>query len=112
LAQTAVDRISGGALNAQSVSELALTLGMSDRHLRRAIKREHGTTPARLALTQRLRAATELLADRERSITDVAFASGFGSVRRFNAAFRTQFGMSPTAWRRTQDTVPGPVDIG
>lgn len=102
LANTVIDRITSGVLNAQSVPELASTLGMSDRHLRRALMREHGTTPARLALAQRLRMATDLLADASRSITDVAFASGFGSVRRFNAAFREQFGMPPTAWRRQQ----------
>lgn len=99
LANTAVDHIASGALNAQSVAELASTLGMSDRHLRRAVKREHGVTPARLALTQRLRTATTLLTDAQRTITDIAFASGFRSVRRFNAAFREAFGMSPTAWR-------------
>ncbi len=102
LANTVVDRIASGALNGQSVAELAATLGTSDRHLRRALKREHGTAPARLAVAQRLRAATALLADPRRSITDVAFASGFGSIRRFNAAFRGQFQMSPTAWRRVQ----------
>ncbi|MBL0941081.1 MAG: methylphosphotriester-DNA--protein-cysteine methyltransferase family protein [Gemmatimonadaceae bacterium] len=102
LASVVANRITDGALNAQSVPELAAALGTSDRHIRRALKREHGTTPARLALAQRLRAATTLLADPNRSITDVAFASGFGSVRRFNAAFRGQFQMSPTAWRRMQ----------
>lgn len=100
LAQRAVARISRGALNGRSVKALALTLGMSDRHLRRAVVRELGASPFSLALAQRLRAATGLLAEGRLSITQVAYASGFQSLRRFNAAFRQRFEMSPTEWRR------------
>ena len=100
LAQRAVARIAHGALNGRSVKSLARTLGMSDRHLRRSLVREVGTSPYGLALAQRLRAATELLADAHLRITQVAYASGFQSLRRFNAAFRQQFQMSPTEWRR------------
>ncbi len=100
LAQRAVAQISGGALNGQSVQALALELGMSDRHLRRALEREVGASPYSLALAQRLRAATDLLAATRHSITHVAFASGFQSLRRFNAAFRQHFQMSPTEWRQ------------
>lgn len=102
LASTAMDRIASGELNAQSVLQLASTLGKSDRHLRRVVKREHGSTPARLALAQRLRTACDLLASTERSIASVALQSGFGSVRRFNAAFREAQGMTPSMWRRKQ----------
>jgi AraC family transcriptional regulator of adaptative response / DNA-3-methyladenine glycosylase II len=100
LAQLAVAEISSGALNGHSVQALAQTLGMSDRHLRRALEREVGASPFRLALAQRLRAATDLLADARLSITHVAYASGFQSLRRFNAAFRQHFQMSPTEWRQ------------
>lgn len=102
LAKTAVAQITNGALNGQSVQSLALALGMSDRHLRRAVGRELGTSPFGLALAQRLRAATSLLADRRLTITHVAYASGFQSLRRFNAAFRQHFQMSPTEWRQRE----------
>ena len=100
LAKKAVAQISGGALNGQTVQALALELGMSARHLRRALEREVGASPCSLALAQRLRAATDLLAATRHSITHVAFASGFQSLRRFNAAFRQHFQMSPTEWRQ------------
>ena len=99
-AQRAVAQITNGALNEQSVGELALAMGMSDRHLRRTLEREVGASPRRLALAQRLRAATALLSDARLSITHVAYASGFQSLRRFNAAFREHAHMSPTEWRR------------
>lgn len=102
LAKTAVAQISSGALNGQSVQSLALALGMSDRHLRRALGRELGASPFSLALAQRLRAATTLLADRRLTITHIAYASGFQSLRRFNAAFRQHFQMSPTEWRQRE----------
>jgi AraC family transcriptional regulator, regulatory protein of adaptative response / DNA-3-methyladenine glycosylase II len=102
LAQKAVARISHGALNGQSVLALAQTLGMSDRHLRRALGREVGASPFSLALAQRLRAATDLLAGTHHSISHVAYASGFQSLRRFNAAFRQHFQMSPSEWRRQE----------
>ena len=100
LAQNVVAQISEGALNGRTVQELAHELGMSDRHLRRALTREVGASPFSLALAQRLRAATALLTDARLSITHVAYASGFQSLRRFNAAFRERFQMSPTEWRQ------------
>ena len=100
LAQNVVAQISDGVLNGRTVHSLAQSLGMSDRHLRRALEREVGASPFTLALAQRLRSATDLLADARLSITHVAYASGFQSLRRFNAAFRQQFAMSPTEWRQ------------
>lgn len=99
-ARTAVEQISSGALNGQSVQSLAQSMGLSARHLRRALGREVGASPVRLAHAQRLRAATALLADARRTITQIAFASGFQSLRRFNAVFRQHYRMSPTEWRR------------
>ena len=100
LAHRAVAQISGGALNGRTVQALALAMGMSDRHLRRALEREVGASPHRLALGHRLLAATDLLADPRLAITHVAYASGFQSLRRFNAAFRQRFQMSPSEWRQ------------
>ena len=100
LAQQVVDRIASGALDQQSIGMLAGALGLSERHLRRATARAVGASPSQLALAQRLRRATVLLADPRHSIAQVAHLSGFQSVRRFNAVFRAKFHMPPTAWRR------------
>jgi AraC family transcriptional regulator of adaptative response / DNA-3-methyladenine glycosylase II len=99
-AQQAAARISAGELDSRSVQELARDLRVSDRHLRRSLSRELGASPFRLALAQRLQTATRLLAETRDPITFVAYASGFRSLRRFNAAFRDQFQMSPTEWRQ------------
>jgi AraC family transcriptional regulator of adaptative response / DNA-3-methyladenine glycosylase II len=100
LARTAAGQIAAGGLNGRSVSTLARELGMSERHLRRALGRSVGASPLALAHSQRLAAATRLLDETRAPITRIAYASGFQSLRRFNAAFRERFLMSPTEWRR------------
>src|SRR3954447_7986312 len=100
LASRAAHRICAGALNGHSVAEFAAELAVSERHLRRALRREIGVSPLELALTQRLLLAKRLLADTRLTVTDIAFASGFESLRRFNFAFHERYGMSPSAVRR------------
>jgi AraC family transcriptional regulator of adaptative response / DNA-3-methyladenine glycosylase II len=84
------------------VAELAAELGVSERHLRRALRRELGVSPVELALTHRLELAHRLLAETSLPVIDIAFASGFESVRRFNVAFRARFGTSPRQERKAQ----------
>ncbi|HYI82098.1 MAG TPA: AlkA N-terminal domain-containing protein [Acetobacteraceae bacterium] len=100
LASTAAHRIAAGALNGRSVADLAAELGVGERHLRRALRRELGVSPVELAQIHRLLLAKRLLAETALTVTDIAFASGFESLRRFNVAFRERYGMSPTALRR------------
>lgn len=100
LANVAAHRIAAGALNGRSVRDLAHDMGVSERHLRRALEREIGVSPLELAQTHRLLLAKRLLADTSLSVTRVAYASGFQSLRRFNAVFRERYRMSPTALRR------------
>jgi AraC family transcriptional regulator, regulatory protein of adaptative response / DNA-3-methyladenine glycosylase II len=100
LAHAAVHRISSGALNGRSVEDLARELDVSERHLRRALERAIGVSPLELAQTHRLLLAKRLLADTDLPVTDIAYASGFQSLRRFNTVFRERYGMSPTALRR------------
>ncbi len=100
LAQAAAQRIAAGALNGHSVAELAKELGVSERHLRRALEHEIGVSPLELAQTHRLLLAKRLLVDTDLPVTRVAYASGFQSLRRFNAAFREQYGAPPSALRR------------
>ena len=107
LADAAAQRIGAGALNGRSVASLARELGVSERHLRRALEREIGVSPHELAETHRLLLAKRLLADTTLPVTRIAYASGFQSLRRFNTVFRERYRMSPTAVRRR--ALPDPV---
>ena len=102
LAHVAAHRIAAGALNGRNVADLARDLGVSERHLRRAMEREVGVSPLELAQTHRLLLAKRLLADTNLSVTRVAYASGFQSLRRFNAVFLERYRMPPTALRKGQ----------
>jgi AraC family transcriptional regulator of adaptative response / DNA-3-methyladenine glycosylase II len=102
LAGLAARRIAGGALNGRSVAELAGDLGVSERHLRRALEREIGVPPIELAQTHRLLLAKQLLGDTLLSVTRIAYASGFQSLRRFNSEFRDRYGLNQSAARRAR----------
>ena len=106
LARAAASRIAAGALNGQDVDHLARELGVGERQLRRALERELGVSPIELAQTHRLLLAKRLLADTSLSVTRIAFASGFQSLRRFNSVFRERYRLSPSALRRT----PAPTE--
>lgn len=93
-------RIEEGALNDLSVPQLAAQMGISDRHLRRVIQDEFGVSPNRLLETQRLLTAKLLLTDTSLPVTEVAYASGFSSLRRFNDAFLSGYRLSPSRFRR------------
>ena len=86
--------------DAPSVDLLAQRLGISGRHLRRIFEMQLGVSPLQYLQTRRLLSAKQLLADTGLPITQVALISGFGSVRRFNAAFTAHYGLSPGALRR------------
>ena len=100
LVRRAVARIDAGGLNERSVDELAGSLGVTDRHLRRAMEAELGVSPVELAQSRRLALAKQLLHDTRLDLVAIAFASGFASVRRFNALFRARFGRAPSDVRR------------
>ena len=100
LVSSAAQKIAEGALNERSVDDLAVELGVSARHLRRATEARLGVSPVELAQTRRLALAKQLLQDTALSLTEIAFAAGFGSVRRFNAAFIERMGKAPSVLRR------------
>ncbi len=83
-----------------SVQTLADKLGVSDRHLRRIFETQFGVSPLQYLQTRRLLTAKQLLADTNLPITQIALASGFASVRRFNAAFVAHYQLNPTQMRR------------
>ena len=99
LAARAVRLIADGYADEHGISGLARRLAVTERHLRRRLLAELGTTPIALARTTRLQTARRLLAETDMAVTEIAFASGFSSVRQFNASFREAYGQPPTAWR-------------
>jgi AraC family transcriptional regulator, regulatory protein of adaptative response / DNA-3-methyladenine glycosylase II len=111
LAQAAALRIAAGALNGHSLADLARELGVSERHVRRALEREIGVSPIALAQTHRLLLAKRLLADTDLPVTRIAFASGFQSLRRFNAAFREHYRLNPSALRPRPVRPPPETDL-
>ena len=91
LAQAAASLMEDRALDEAGLDTVAAQLGITDRHLRRAFGAEFGVSPVQFAQTQRLLLAKRLLTDTVLPVTEVAFASGFGSVRRFNALFKQRY---------------------
>ena len=83
-----------------SVAEVAARMGVSDRHLRRIFLAEHGVTPLQYLQTRRLLLAKQLLTDSTLPVAEIAFAAGFASLRRFNAAFLEHYRLQPTALRK------------
>ena len=104
LVERAVARIEAGELNERSVDDLARSLQVSGRHLRRALTASLGVGPLELAQSRRLALAKQLLQDTSLPLAELALASGFASVRRFNAVFRARFGRPPSAVRRELGT--------
>jgi AraC family transcriptional regulator of adaptative response/methylated-DNA-[protein]-cysteine methyltransferase len=83
------------------VEDLADTLGVTTRHLRRLFVRHAGAAPAAVATTRRVQRAKRLVDETRMPMSSIAFAAGFASIRRFNAAFRAVYRRPPTAVRRT-----------
>ena len=100
LAEAAARRIAAGALNGRGLEHLAGDLGVSGRQLRRAMQQELGVSPIELAQTHRLLLAKQLLTETHLPMARVADASGFQSVRRFNALFRERYRLNPESLRR------------
>src|SRR5215471_3652468 len=91
--------ISETGLEDGGVEALAEHLGVGSRHLRRLFLRHLGATPSAVAQTRRLHFAKKLIDETTLPMTQIAFAAGFGSVRRFNAAFRNVYHRTPTQIR-------------
>ena len=98
--------ISETGLEVGGVETLAEHLGMSSRHLRRLFLRHLGATPTAVAQTRRLHFAKKLIDETALPMTQVAFAAGFGSVRRFNAAIHKVYHRTPTQIRQLAHIAP------
>ncbi|MFI4941208.1 MAG: AlkA N-terminal domain-containing protein, partial [Burkholderiales bacterium] len=82
------------------VADLAVRLGVSERHLRRILVQYLGVTPSQYHQTRRLLLAKQLLCDTALPIARIAQLSGFASQRRFNTAFATRYQLTPSVCRR------------
>ncbi|KWT99527.1 3-methyladenine DNA glycosylase [Vibrio toranzoniae] len=98
----AMQLIDNGALNSGSIVDLATRLGISDRYLRTLFDNYIGVSPKQYSLYSQLMFAKQLLHTSSMSITDVGFASGFNSTRRFNDAFLKELKLSPSQIRRAK----------
>lgn len=92
--------IDRGFLDGHDLHELAAALGMGSRHLTRLFVRHCGAPPGTMARTRRVQVAKRLLDETALPVTEIALAAGFSSLRRFNSAFRTTYGRSPSHVRR------------
>jgi AraC family transcriptional regulator of adaptative response / DNA-3-methyladenine glycosylase II len=104
VAQAAASLIEDRTLEEGGLDAIAARLGITDRHLRRAFGAEFGVSPVEFAQTQRLLLAKRLLTDTALPVTEVAYASGFGSLRRFNALFKQRYRLQPSMLRRHMRT--------
>ncbi|MRR55518.1 MAG: DNA-3-methyladenine glycosylase 2 family protein [Deltaproteobacteria bacterium] len=84
----------------QSIEELAIQLGCTGRHLRRAFTAEFNVSPVQYLQTCRLLLGKQLLTETDLSVLEVAMAAGFGSLRRFNDLFKKRYRLAPSALRR------------
>jgi AraC family transcriptional regulator of adaptative response / DNA-3-methyladenine glycosylase II len=106
LARHAAAFINQDFLAGHSLEDLAGRLGITDRQMRRVFHAEFGVSPIEYWQTQRLLLAKQLLTDSRLSVSSVALASGFQSLRRFNFALKARYRMTPTELRQRQKEHP------
>ena len=101
IAQLIVQRLDDGTLGDDAGLEaIADQFELSSRQIRRIVQKELGVSPIQLLQTRRLLLAKQLLTETTLPVTEIAFSSGFASLRRFNDAFNTRYGLSPTRLRK------------
>ena len=101
IAHLIVHRMNEGlADDGANLEEIAAQFGISSRQLRRIVQKELGVSPIELMQTRRLLLAKQLLTETRLPVTEIAFASGFSSLRRFNDAFSSRYRMPPTRLRK------------
>ena len=88
----------------KSIATLASTLDVSTRHLRRVFAEQLGASPVEVIQTQKIHFARHLLLETSEAISDIAFAAGFTSIRRFNEAFKATYRTTPSKIRQGKST--------
>lgn len=113
VADLLIQRIDEGLLEEnENLEEIAAEFGLSLRQLRRIVRQELGVSPLALRQTRRMLLAKQLLTETRLPVTDIAFASGFNSLRRFNDVFQARYRMTPGSLRKeaTRHDVPASLD--
>ncbi len=107
----ALNLIELGALDKADVDGLAGRLGVGERQLRRLFRQHLGASPVAVAQTRRVLLAKQLIHETRLPMAEIAFAAGFGSIRRFNETFQALFGRPPSELRRASgpDFPAGPA---
>jgi AraC family transcriptional regulator of adaptative response / DNA-3-methyladenine glycosylase II len=103
--------IEGGALDQMTAEDFASRLGVGARQLRRLFVEHVGAPPSAFAQSRRVHLAKQLIQETDLPMIEVAYASGYGSVRRFNEAFQLMFGRSPVALRKRPLGVASPAGV-
>lgn len=101
----------GTADEGEGIESIAAQFGWSSRQIRRMLQKSLGVSPMELVLTRRLLLAKQLLTETDLPMTEVAFASGFASLRRFNDAFGQRYGMPPTRFRKATEFGTRPATV-
>ncbi|WP_437608442.1 AlkA N-terminal domain-containing protein [Erwinia sp. V71] len=110
IADLLVQRIDEGLSHeAESLEQIAARFGISSRQLRRIVQKELGVSPVEIRQTRRLLLAKQLLTETRLPVTEIAFASGFSSLRRFNDAFNSQYRLSPSRLRKEASATSAPL---
>ncbi|HSZ56487.1 MAG TPA: AlkA N-terminal domain-containing protein, partial [Tepidisphaeraceae bacterium] len=107
----ALKLIEGGALDDGDVASLAERLGIGERQLRRLFRQRIGAAPVTVAQTRRVLLAKQLIHQTDLSMIQVALASGFGSVRRFNETFQQLYRRPPRELRRREAATSSAAEI-
>ncbi len=100
VAQRIVEGMLDDPHKSRGLENVADQFGWSSRQIRRMVQKELGVSPIELVLTRRLLLAKQLLTETSLPIIEVAYASGFSSLRRFNDAFVQRYRMPPTRFRK------------
>jgi len=99
----ALAMIASGEFDKMPLDEFAGKFGVSDRHLRRLFEEHVGASPLEVATSKRLNLAKQLLTQSNLPVTEVAFASGYQSIRRFNEVFQRKFQIAPSRMRKSRE---------
>lgn len=112
LVSRAIRAIRAGFVDTQGISGLAEKMGVSERHLHRLFIEKVGATPSQLNQTRRSQIARLLIEQTHLSMTEIAYAAGFGSIRQFNDTMALEYGTTPTQLRRASSAQEATVQKG
>jgi len=109
--ERALNLINEGALTSQSISQLSDRLGISSRYLNTLFQDNLGTSAKNYSQHQQLMFAKSLLQQTSMNVTEVAFASGFNSLRRFNDCFQTKLKLTPSSMRKNKAVATDTISL-